>query len=107
MLLIRTNTTDRKTGQFSVPHVFYFAYNQIKDWTEISKLNDLNLLEGVTAYGNPIHERIVGENFPPEPSQPVAPLEMYFPIETMRMINENCRIIFYLCRKKREKEKRA
>ncbi|CAF1675938.1 unnamed protein product [Adineta ricciae] len=55
--------------------VFYFAYNQIKDWAEISKLNDLNLLEEVNAYGNPIHERIVGENFPPEPSQPMTPLE--------------------------------
>ena len=55
--------------------VFYFAYNQIKDWAEISKLNDLNLLEEVNAYGNPIHERIVGENFPPEASQPVTALE--------------------------------
>ncbi|CAF1295661.1 unnamed protein product [Adineta ricciae] len=55
--------------------VFYFAYNQIKDWTEISKLNDLNLLEEVNAYGNPIHERIVGENFPPEPSQPMTSFE--------------------------------
>ncbi|UJR31816.1 hypothetical protein I4U23_019293 [Adineta vaga] len=55
--------------------VFYFAYNQIKDWAEISKLNDLNALEEITAYGNPIHERIVGENFSPEPSQPITSLE--------------------------------
>jgi dynein light chain 1 len=55
--------------------VFYFAYNQIKDWTEISKLNELTLLEEITAYGNPIHERIVGENFSPEPTQPITTLE--------------------------------
>ncbi|CAF3847978.1 unnamed protein product [Rotaria sp. Silwood1] len=55
--------------------VFYFAYNQIKDWMEINKLNELNLLEEITAYGNPIHERIVGENFSPEPSQPITLLE--------------------------------
>lgn len=58
--------------------VFYFAYNQIKDWTEIGKLNELTSLEEITAYGNPIHERIVGENFPPEPSQPITPLEKQY-----------------------------
>ncbi|CAF4452575.1 unnamed protein product [Rotaria magnacalcarata] len=55
--------------------IFYFAYNQIKDWNEITKLNELNLLEEITAYGNPIHERIVGESFSPEPSQPMILLE--------------------------------
>lgn len=58
--------------------VFYFAYNQIKDWAEIVKLNELTSLEEITAYGNPIHERIVGDNFPPEPSQPITPLEKQY-----------------------------
>lgn len=55
--------------------VFFFAYNQIKDWNEINKLNELSLLEEINAYGNPIHERIVGENFSPEPSQPMTSLD--------------------------------
>ena len=58
--------------------VFYFAYNQIKDWSEIGKLNELSALEEITAYGNPIHERIVGENFSPEPTQPITPLEKQY-----------------------------
>jgi dynein light chain 1 len=58
--------------------VFYFAYNQIKDWAEIAKLNELTSLEEITAYGNPIHERIVGENFSPEPTQPITPLEKQY-----------------------------
>jgi len=52
--------------------IFYFAYNQIKDWSEIAKLNELTALEEITAYGNPIHERIVGDNFSPEPTQPMT-----------------------------------
>lgn len=55
--------------------IFYFAYNQIKDWNEINKLNELSSLEEINAYGNPIHERIVGENFSPEPSQPMTSIE--------------------------------
>lgn len=66
--------------------VFYFAYNQIKDWLEINKLNELPLLEEITAYGNPIHERIVGENFSPEPSQPVTPLDEQYRQEFLRRI---------------------
>ena len=58
--------------------VFYFAYNQIKDWSEIAKLNELPSLEEITAYGNPIHERIVGENFSPEPTQPMTALDKQY-----------------------------
>ena len=35
----------------------------------------MKLLEEVNAYGNPIHERIVGENFTPEPNQSMTLLE--------------------------------
>ncbi|CAF1190948.1 unnamed protein product [Adineta steineri] len=68
--------------------IFYFAYNQIKDWMEINKLNELNFLEEIVAYGNPIHERIVGENFSPEPSQPITLLEKQYRREfSTRIVN--------------------
>ena len=66
--------------------IFYFAFNQIKDWAEINKLNELSLLEEITAYGNPIHERIVGENFSPEPSQPITPLDEQYRQEFIRRV---------------------
>ena len=66
--------------------VFYFAYNQIKDWSEINKLNELTLLDEINAYGNPIHERIVGENFSPEPSQPITSLDEQYRQEFLRRI---------------------
>jgi dynein light chain 1, axonemal len=66
--------------------IFYFAYNQIKDWSEIGKLNELTQLEEINAYGNPIHERIVGENFSPEPSQPMTPLDEQYRLEFLRRL---------------------
>lgn len=66
--------------------IFYFAFNQIKDWNEISKLNELNLIEEINAYGNPIHERIVGDNFAPEPTQPLTPADEQYRQEFLRRI---------------------
>jgi dynein light chain 1, axonemal len=66
--------------------VFFFAYNQVKDWSEIGKLNELIALEEINAYGNPIHERIVGENFSPEPSQPTTALDEQYRQEFIRRV---------------------